>query len=101
MGPSPRRLRENEETMERINERIDERTEEIRDEDDLEADAPVGFFCECSDLGCTARVPLAPSVFRRIHEDPEQFVLVPGHELLDIERVIDRADGYVVVRKTV
>ena len=43
---------ENEQIMEALNRRIGERVEEIRSETDAPPDAPVRFFCECSDLAC-------------------------------------------------
>ena len=42
--------------MESLNRRLEEVVEQIREEDDLDADAPIAFFCECSDLGCRERV---------------------------------------------
>lgn len=101
MESSPRRLRENEDLMESLNRRIDERTAQIREEDGLDTDAPVGFFCECSDLDCRQRIAIEPDDYRAIHRDTEQFVLVPGHEIPEIERVVDQQDGYLIVRKTV
>jgi hypothetical protein len=101
MEPSPRRLRENEEQMERINERLDERTEQIREEDGDPPDAPVAFFCECSDLACRERVAMTPAEFRDVHRDTEQFVLVPGHELPEVETVVARRGDHLIVRKLV
>lgn len=71
----------------------------IRDEDDVDRGEPIAFFCECSDLACRARIHLVPQRFERIHADPEQFVLTPGHERPDIETVVDQEDDYLIVRK--
>jgi hypothetical protein len=98
---SPRRLRENEELMESLNRRLEEVVEQIREEDDLDADAPIAFFCECSDLACRERVHLAPGRFQEIHRDSELFVLVPGHEILKVERVVDQEADFLIVRKLV
>ena len=100
-SPSPRRARENEEIMEALNRRIEESLERIREEDDLDRDAPIAFFCECSDLGCRDRVHLEPGRFDGIHLDPEQFVVAPGHERIDVERVVDQEGDYLIVRKIV
>ncbi len=101
MDSSPRRLRENEELIERINERLDAQTEQIREEDGEAPDAPVAFFCECSDLACRERIRLVPAEFREVHRDPERFVLVPGHELPEIETVLERRGDHLIVRKLV
>ena len=57
------------------------------------------FFCECSDRDCVEFVRLPHAEYRAIHEDPMLFVLCPGHEVPDAETVVDRHDGYLVVRK--
>ena len=44
---------------------------------------------------------VVPSRLREIHRDPERFVLLPGHEIPSIERVVDQERGYLIVRKTV
>jgi hypothetical protein len=65
-----------------------------------EEDAPVGFRCECARLGCNSMVELSPRAYERIRSNSRQFVLSPGHELPDVEAVIERSDSYVVVEKT-
>lgn len=95
------RLRENEDLMERLNARMLETVEEIREEADEDPDEPFGFFCECSSLACRERVLVRPSRWLEVHRDPDRFVLVPGHEIPDIERVVDQEQGYLIVRKTV
>lgn len=58
-----------------------------------------GFVCECGDGDCdiTLRVPL--SAYAKVREDDRLFIVVPGHQLLDAEDVVDEGDGYLVVRK--
>ncbi len=100
-SPRARRLRQNEELMEELNRRMERALEEIREEGDDDPDAPIAFLCECSHLDCRARVHLTPSSFDRIHRDPEAFVLVPGHEIRDVERIVDQEGDYLIVRKLV
>jgi hypothetical protein len=57
------------------------------------------FFCECSNLDCTLLLPLTLSEYERVRADPRQFVVAPGHELPDIEIVVDRSSAYQVVLK--
>jgi hypothetical protein len=99
MEASPRRLRENEELMEALNLRMEASLGRIREEDGLPQDAPMALFCECSDLDCRDRVHVQPGRFDEIHADPEQFILVPGHEMLEVERVVDQESDYLIVRK--
>lgn len=87
--------------MEALNQRMEESLDHIRAEDGLPRDAPMALFCECSDIDCRERVHLQPGRFDEIHADPERFVLVPGHERLDVERVVDQESDYLIVRKIV
>jgi hypothetical protein len=100
-SPRARRLRQNEELMEELNRRMERMIDEIRDEADADRDAPIAFLCECSHLDCRERVHLEPSLFERIHRDPDVFVLVSGHEIPDIERVVDQMHDFLIVRKLV
>ena len=101
-SPRARRMRQNEELMEELNRRMERMLEEIReDEEETDADAPIAFLCECSHVDCRERVHLEPSVFDRIHKDPDVFILVPGHEIPDVERIVDQMGDFLIVRKLV
>ena len=75
-----------------VNERIAESAERF-DADETE------FVCECSDPNCTDRVPVALSVYETVRSDPATFLLAPGHEQDDIERVIAKAGRFNIVEK--
>jgi hypothetical protein len=96
-------MRQNEELMEELNRRMERMLEEIREEEEggADADDPIAFLCECSHLDCRERVHLEPSLFDRIHKDPDVFVLVPGHEIPDVERIVDQVGDFLIVRKLV
>jgi hypothetical protein len=57
------------------------------------------FLCECSNPECTDAVPLTLLDYERVRSRSNQFVIVPGHEILEIEQVTSASDGYFVVRK--
>jgi len=57
------------------------------------------FLCECSNLECTDAVPLTLLDYERVRSRSSQFVIVPGHEIPEIEEVTSASDGYFVVRK--
>ena len=59
----------------------------------------IGFVCECGRLGCNDVIELSAAAYERVRSDPRQFVIVPGHEETEVESVIERADGYAIVRK--
>lgn len=57
------------------------------------------FVCECGDTACTERIQLPLSEYERVRSDPKWFVIVPGHEILDYERVVEQNDAYMIVEK--
>jgi hypothetical protein len=48
------------------------------------------FVCECADANCTHRIETTLEHYDEVRDDPTHFLLVPGHEDTDIERVVDR-----------
>lgn len=57
------------------------------------------FVCECNRAECTDRLYVSLPVYEAIRAVPRRFVLVPGHENEQLETVVERTDGYVVVEK--
>jgi hypothetical protein len=57
------------------------------------------FLCECSNLECTDAVPLTLLDYERARSRSNQFVIVPGHEIPEIEQVTSASDRYFLVRK--
>jgi hypothetical protein len=56
-------------------------------------------LCECGDEGCSAMVTLTLSEYEEIHRQPDRFVVLPGHENPEFERVVARKELYLVVDK--
>jgi hypothetical protein len=65
----------------------------------LHGQEPFEFICECSTVGCFERLSLTLAEYERIRQDGTHFLLADGHEDIEIEQVIARRDGYVVVEK--
>jgi hypothetical protein len=57
------------------------------------------YYCECADPECRQKVRLRTSDYERIRADPCHFFVVPGHEVPDIETVIDSHDEWIVIEK--
>lgn len=91
-----RRLAENEVIFKQVNKDVDEFLHDIGVENLLTAP----FFCECSNIQCHDRIELPPKEYERIHKHPKHFVVVGGHEVPAVERVVDHRDGYNIVEKT-
>jgi hypothetical protein len=88
------RAEKNERLFRDLNERIREVSASLLAEGD-----PVEFVCECVHESCLARLRLTPEQFAEVREDPTWFFVLPGHEREDVEVVVDRREGYVIVAK--
>ncbi len=64
-----------------------------------EEDALAAFRCECASLECNQLVELTPKAYERVRENPRRFLVLPGHELAEVETVVEAYPGYVVVQK--
>jgi hypothetical protein len=62
---------------------------------------PLEFLCECSKEDCIETVGLDLEEYERIRSHPNLFVVASGHELPEVERVVDQGEGYLLVEKTV
>jgi hypothetical protein len=65
-----------------------------------EGGALVGFRCECAALGCNRLIELPPQDYERVRAYPRRFIVLPGHERAEVETVVERRTGYLVVEKS-
>lgn len=86
-----RRLAHNEELFRAVN-------EEMSDAHPA-AGVLTAYVCECADRACTERVRLSGEEYRAVRAAPDRFVVAPGHTVPELERVVERHDGYDVVEK--
>jgi hypothetical protein len=89
------RITKNELVFRDLNERVRKLGGELEPESGLVWE----FVCECSNVDCADRIELSRSEYEHIRSRHTFFVVVPGHELPEIERVVERADGYAIVEK--
>ncbi len=86
----PKRGREaNEVTFRNINEWVEE----------LTPGRVLDVVCECDDMNCGEQFPVLIEVYERVRSDGTLFLVLPGHSDDSIEEVVERGDGYWVVRK--
>ena|SRR5438270_8676582 len=64
-----------------------------------EQDSPTAFRCECARLDCNGLVSLTPREYERVRSKARRFVVLPGHEVDDVETIVATGDGYVIVEK--
>jgi hypothetical protein len=63
------------------------------------ADGVLEIICECGRDPCNAVITLTVSEYDNVHSQKDRFVVVPGHQTEEIERVVDDRDAYLVVDK--
>lgn len=94
MDEREKRLAKNETLFRSVNERIEEVAATGQD-DDHEYE----FFCECSNTDCNLLLPMTVAQYERVRDNPTHFIVAPGHELPEIEKVLARERNYQVVAK--
>jgi hypothetical protein len=106
---SEKRMMENQVVFRKLNERVQKGIDEVNQiasEDglepiDIDGDEPLFFYCECSDENCRNRIKLSPNEYNDIHRKKDTFTILPGHQVPQIEDVIEETPDYIVVRKHV
>jgi hypothetical protein len=58
------------------------------------------FLCECANADCTDHVSVESEVYSRVREQPRLFIVLPGHEDRQLERVVETHRAYLIVEKT-
>jgi hypothetical protein len=89
-----RRIGENEIIFREVNERLRELGESFSFVSEI-----AEFVCECANTSCTERIQMQLPEYEQIRSNPRWFLIIPGHEETDYERVIERREEYVVVEK--
>ncbi len=84
----------NEALFREVNERIDQLHDELGTGSSFE------IVCECGDAACIERLTITADAYEALREDVHRFAVMPGHERPDVERTVDRLEGYLVVEKT-
>jgi hypothetical protein len=79
-----------------VNERIRRLGEELLS---LGSDDEIEIVCECVRPSCATRIAVPASAYGWVRERPRCFIVLPGHERLDVERVVERHGSHLVVEK--
>lgn len=98
MDAQQKRRAQNEALFREVNERIQEVSTGFSgygESDSLLA----GFVCECSREDCTEALEVTHARYEAVRDDPRRFLVLPGHEDMTVDRVVERHGGFVVVQK--
>ena len=94
MDARKERLGRNEAVYREVNERLKELGESFS----LVAEA-ADFVCECGVATCASPIRMTLEEYERLRSNPHWFAVVPGHEILDIESVVEEHDGWNLIEK--
>jgi hypothetical protein len=104
---SKRRMAENQVVFRKHNEKVQKSIDELNavaaEEGTkaihLDDDIPLYFYCECSDENCRERIKVTLKDYNKIHRARDRFVIMPGHNVPEIENVTKEKSKYWVVTK--
>lgn len=57
------------------------------------------FVCECGNLGCSETVEISVAEYEEVRTDFDRFFVVPGHEIDEVDEVVERRPDYLIVVK--
>jgi hypothetical protein len=57
------------------------------------------FRCECPRLDCNELLALTPGQYERARATPRRFVVARGHQVADVETVVENHADFLVVEK--
>jgi hypothetical protein len=92
-GERARRVGENEALFRSVNEQVRDLNQTFLVQGTLR------IVCECGEQSCIEQIELMPGEYEAVRGDSALFAVKPGHEVEDVETVVERKDGYWVVRK--
>jgi hypothetical protein len=89
-----RRIGLNEAVFRQVNERIEDLA------DTFGLGETLDLICECGNASCTSRIEMGHAEYEHLRSDSQTFAVASGHEILDVEEIVERHKTYDVVRKT-
>ena len=57
------------------------------------------FVCECADRSCLLWIEVPMEIYTAVRRHPRRFLVASGHEVPDLESVIERHPGFFIVEK--
>ena len=85
-----KRAARNESLFREVNERIE----------DLAGNASFSLFiCECMNQSCDDAVSVTLEEYEHVRSGPNRFIVLRGHEIEEVDEVVESCDRYLVVAK--
>jgi predicted ThiF/HesA family dinucleotide-utilizing enzyme len=64
-----------------------------------EPEGMLAFLCECGRLGCNQLIELTRAEYEAVRSNARRFAIVDGHQIEEVEEVMERTERYIVVEK--
>ena len=97
MSEQKKRLGENEALFREVNERV---ADVVEPHGEIGGTiSRVNFNCECANGGCTEQIEMTLVEYEAIRAEPTHFIVSPGHEVPELERIAEEHPTYLVVQK--
>ena len=93
MEERERRIGMNEALFREVNERLEELAQGFAHPETLD------LICECGNASCASRIEMDPEEYEQVRSDPTTFAVAQGHQIPDVEEIVERRKRYDVVRK--
>ena len=90
-----RRVGENEALYRLVNEQIEALRTGV-----LTSSGEFGVICECAALDCKAQIMISPTVYEQARANSDHFIVLRGHQIDEIETVIEDHGSFIVIAKT-
>jgi len=90
------RIAANEAVYRTVNERIEDLNRALSQ---VAGDDSMTIICECGDLSCAEQITISIAAYENARSDPTLFIIVPGHEIPDVEDIVAHHDSFDVVCK--
>jgi hypothetical protein len=59
----------------------------------------MSVVCECGSASCADQIEVSIADYEHIRSDSTLFIIRPGHEIPDVEEVVERNEAFHVVKK--
>ena len=93
MEERERRIGMNEALFREVNERLEELAQGFAHPETLD------LICECGNASCSSRIEMDRKEYEQVRSDSTTFAIFKGHEIPDVEEIVERRKAYDVVRK--
>ena len=76
---------------------VNEQIERLAENFDLLEQVPI--ICECASTECNGQIELTQAEYENLRRVPTHFAVLPGHDIPDVERVVEQNERFITVEK--